>query len=288
MANQTATIKTVVVSGASTGIGKACAMHLDELGFHVFAGIRKQADGDALQQQASERLTPIFLDVTRSDTISSAVETVTEAVRQAGLTGLVNNAGIAVSGPLEFLPIVDLQKQFEVNVIGQIAMTQAFLPLLRLGHGRIINMGSISGRVAMPFLGPYAASKFALGALTDSLRVELRPWDIYVSIIEPGAIATPIWEKSLSAADQIKETWPQKVHDLYGQAMNSARQAAVNASRTAVSVDEVVRVVAHALTAKRPRTRYLVGRGTKLAALFGKLIPDRWRDWLIIRQRDLL
>jgi NAD(P)-dependent dehydrogenase (short-subunit alcohol dehydrogenase family) len=284
MADQTA--KAVVVSGASTGIGQACAMHLDRLGFLVFAGIRKQADSDALRQQASERLTPIFLDVTRSDTIAAAVETVTETVGQNGLTGLVNNAGTAVSGPLEFLPIVELRKQLEVNVIGQIAVTQAFLPLLRLSHGRIVNMGSISGRVAMPFMGPYAASKFALGALTDSLRVELRPWDIHVSIVEPGAIDTPIWEKSLSAVEQIAEAWPQKVHDLYGQAMNSARQVAINASQTAVPVDEVVRAVVHALTAKRPRTRYLVGRGVKIAALFGKLMPDRWRDWLIIRQRD--
>ena len=288
MADQTPKTKAVLVTGASTGIGQACAMHLDKLGFLVFAGIRKQADGDALRQRTSERLAPIFLDVTRSDTIAAAAETVTEAVDQIGLTGLVNNAGIAVSGPLEFLPIVELRKQLEVNVIGQIAVTQAFLPLLRLGHGRIVNMGSISGRVAMPFMGPYAASKFALRALTDSLRVELRPWDIHVSIVEPGAIDTPIWGKSLSATDQIAETWPQKVYDLYGQAMNSARQVAINASQTAVPVDEVVGAVVHALTAKRPRTRYLIGRGVKIADLFGKLIPDRWRDWLIIRQRDWL
>jgi NAD(P)-dependent dehydrogenase (short-subunit alcohol dehydrogenase family) len=288
MVSNIATPKSVIVTGASTGIGKACALYLDRLGFQVFAGIRKQADGDTLRQQASAQLTPIFLDVTKSDSIASAAEIVTTTVGQTGLVGLVNNAGIVRGGPLEFLPLVELRKQLEVNVIGQIAVTQAFLPDLRLGRGRIVNMGSISGRIAMPFMGPYAASKFALRALTDSLRVELRPWDIHVAMIEPGAIATPIWEKSLSAADQIAKAWPPEAHDLYGQAIIIARQSAINAGLSAISVDEVVRAVVHALTAKQPKTRYLVGRGPKVVALVFKLLPDRLRDWLIIRQRRSL
>lgn len=271
------------MTGASTGIGKSCALHLDRVGFQVFAGVRRQTDGDALREQASDRLSPIFLDVTKSELIASAAKTVTAAIGQTGLVGLVNNAGIAVAGPLEFVPIDELRRQFEVNVIGQIAVTQAFLPLLRLGRGRIVNIGSISGRVAMPFLGPYAASKFALRALTDSLRVELRPWDVGVSIVEPGAIDTPIWEKSISRAERIIKARPQQVYDLYGQAIAKARRAALGSSQAAIPPDEVTRAIIHALTAKRPRTRYLVGPNARLAAGAASLLPDRLRDWLITR-----
>jgi NAD(P)-dependent dehydrogenase (short-subunit alcohol dehydrogenase family) len=283
--NQTSKTRAVVVTGASTGIGKACALHFDSLGFQVFAGIRKQADAVTLQQEASPRLTQIYLDVTKSETIASAAKAVTAAVGDAGLAGLINNAGIAVGGPLEFLSIDGLRQQLEVNVIGQIAVTQAFLSLLRQGRGRIVNMGSISGRMAMPFLGPYAASKFALGALTDSLRVELYPWDIQVSIVEPGSIDTPIWGKSLSAADQMAKTWPQQAQDLYGQAMDVTRQAVADAGRSAASVNKVVEAVTHALTADRPKTRYLVGRGTWVAALVAKFMSDRLRDKITLRQR---
>ncbi len=275
--------RSVVVTGASTGIGQACALHLDRVGFRVFAGVRRQVDGQALQQQASDRLTPIFLDVTKEAMIAAAAETVTRAVGPAGLAGLVNNAGVVVAGPLEFTPIGEFRKQLEINVTGQIAVTQAFLPLLRLDRGRIVNIGSISGRVAMPFMGPYAASKFALEALTDSLRVELRPWGIQVAIIEAGAIATPIWEKSIAAADQMMAAWPQQAHDLYGQAAVVARQTGIKAGQTAIPVDEVVRVVVHALTARRPKTRYLIGRNAKIAVWLANILPDRLRDWLITR-----
>ena len=286
MMNQTEKRKAVVITGASTGIGNACALHLDKKGFQVFAGVRKQADAVALQEQASERLTQVYLDVTKSASIASAAEVVATAVGDAGLAGLINNAGIAVGGPLEFLPTDALRRQLEINVVGQIAVTQAFLPLLRMGRGRIVNMGSISGRVAMPLMGPYSASKFALGALTDSLRVELYPWGIEVSIVEPGAIDTPIWEKSLSAANKMAEAWPQQAYTLYGQAMNAARQTTVDASRSAAPVDKVVEAVTHALTAKHPKTRYLVGRRTWVAALIAKFLSDRVRDKMILQRRS--
>lgn len=275
--------KTVIITGASTGIGAACALYLDRLGWRVFAGVRKAVDGEVLQQQASKWLVPVLLDVTDPASIAAAVDTVAAIVGQEGLAGLVNNAGIALSGPLEFLPIAELRRQFEVNVIGQVAVTQAFLPLLRQGRGRVVNMGSISGRVAMPFLGPYAASKFALEALTDSLRVELRPWGIEVAIIEPGSIATPIWEKSLALADELIRHLPPRGHKLYGAALAAARERGIHAGLAGIPPDAVARVVAHALTAKRPKTRYLVGRGLWLALLFAKFIPDRLRDWLIAR-----
>jgi NAD(P)-dependent dehydrogenase (short-subunit alcohol dehydrogenase family) len=275
--------KAVVITGASTGIGAACALHLDRLGFRVFAGVRKPADGEALQRQASDQLTPILIDVTDAASIAAAADTVAAAVGEAGLAGLVNNAGIGVVGPLEFLPIAELRRQLEINVIGQVAVTQAFLPLLRQGRGRIINMGSISGRVAMPFIGPYAASKFALEALSDSLRVELRPWGIEVSIIEPGPITTPIWEKSRALADELIQNLPQRGHDLYGEAIGIARKTIINSGQAGIPPDKVAHVVAHALTARRPKTRYLVGRGLWFAVLFAKFVPDRLRDWLITR-----
>ena len=182
----------VVITGASTGIGAASARHLDRLGFRVFAGIRKSQDGERLRAQTSSKLTPIRFDVTDDGSIAAAADTIRAALDGDGLAGLVNNAGIAVPGPIETVPLAEARKQFEVNVLGQIAVTQAFLPLLRQGRGRIVNIGSIAGLTATPFLGLYGASKFALEALTDALRVEVRPWGINVSIIEPGAIASSI------------------------------------------------------------------------------------------------
>jgi NAD(P)-dependent dehydrogenase (short-subunit alcohol dehydrogenase family) len=209
----------VLVTGASTGIGRASALRLDQLGFQVFAGVRKDADGKALKQKAKGDFTPILLDVTDDASIAAAAKTVSKAVGNRGLAGLVNNAGIVVPGPLEFLPLGDLRSQIEVNVIGQVAVTQAFLPMLRKGRGRIVNIGSIGGRMATPFMGAYNASKFALEALTDSLRMELKPWEISVSIIEPGNIDTRIWEKGQDAADVLLEKLPKEGHDLYDPAL---------------------------------------------------------------------
>ncbi len=271
----------VVITGTSTGIGAACALHLDRLGFRVFAGVRKEADGERLKDRASERLTPIPLDVTNSATIASAAGTVAKALDDRGLAGLVNNAGIAIAGPLEFLPVDELRKQLEVNVLGQIAVTQAFLELLRQGGGRVINIGSISGRSALPFLGPYAASKFAMEALTDSLRLELRPWNIWVAIVEPGTIATPIWQKSIAAADQATRNLPERARQLYGPAIAAMRR--ITAARTGVPAQLVADAVAHALTARRPRTRYVVGRDARLRRIV-ELLPDRMRDSLIARR----
>jgi NAD(P)-dependent dehydrogenase (short-subunit alcohol dehydrogenase family) len=276
--------KSVVITGASTGIGKACALQLDKLGFRVFACVRKQKDAEALQQQASAHMIQLYLDVTKPESISSAARVVSTGVGETGLAGLVNNAGIAVGGPLEFVPIDTLRQQFDINVAGQIAVTQAFLPLLRQGQGRIVNMGSVSGRVAMPLLGPYAASKFALGALNDALRLELHPWNIKVSLIEPGAIDTPIWDKSLSAAEQMAQYLPKAAYELYGKAMAATRQTMAAAADTAIPVEKVVEAVVHALTAKHPKTRYLVGRHAWLAVLAAKL-PDGLRDRVILRLR---
>ena len=161
----------VVITGASTGIGKACALELDRRGFRVFAGVRSESAAQELQAQASARLTPVRIDVTDAASIAAAAETIARSVGDAGLAGLVNNAGIAVSGPLEIVPIDALRRQLEVNVIGPVAVTRSLLPLLRKARGRVVNMSSISGGVAAPYLGPYSASKFAMEAITDTLRL---------------------------------------------------------------------------------------------------------------------
>lgn len=274
--------RAVLITGASTGIGRACALHLDRLGFDVAAGVRRAADGDAVRAAASPRLSSVLLDVASADSVAAALGEVAARVGPDGLAGLVNNAGIAVAGPLEILPISELRTQFEVNVIGLVAVTQAALPLLRRGRGRIVNIGSISGRMAMPVLGPYAASKFAVEALSDALRVELQPWGIDVALIEPGPVATPIWDKGRKAGAALRERVAPAAHALYADAIAALERGAARADREAVPPEEVARAVEHALTAPRPKTRYLIGKTTRAQALIARL-PDRLRDRLLTR-----
>jgi NAD(P)-dependent dehydrogenase (short-subunit alcohol dehydrogenase family) len=277
----------VVITGSSTGIGMACAFHLDRLGFRVFAGIRNEQDGTSLMQRSAGRIVPLLLEVTDRASVSAAADRVARTVGNAGLSGLVNNAGIVVGGPLEFLPVSEIRKQFEVNVLGQITVTQAFLPLLRQARGRIVNMSSIAGRAAFPFIGPYSASKYALEAITDALRVELLPWGISVSVIEPGDVATPIWEKSLAAAQKTAQGYSSLARDLYGPALDAVTKAAEKAAAAGFHPDLVARAVEHALIAGKPKTRYLVGRGVGFRAFLKKVLPDRLFDRLIIRHIGL-
>lgn len=271
-------MKSVLITGASTGIGEACALDLDERGFRVFAGVRRDADAERLRGSASERLTPLLLDVTEQPMIERARERLRDAFVDRGLDGLVNNAGISVAGPLELVPLDEIRRQFEVNLFGHIAVTQAFLSLLRLARGRIVNMSSISGRFAAPLLGPYAMSKFALEAFSDSLRRELFPWGIHVACVEPGAVDTPIWEKGMRAADHRSGSLSDESRALYEPIVETMRASAVRISRRAVSTDAVTKAVRHALTATRPKTRYLVGRDAKIAAKLVRFLPDRFLD----------
>ncbi|MBV9281707.1 MAG: SDR family NAD(P)-dependent oxidoreductase [Chloroflexi bacterium] len=273
----------VVITGASSGIGRACALHLDRLGFRVFAGVRRDADGEALRSEASSRLAPLHLDVTDARQIAAAATEVAGVLGDSRLAGLVNNAGVALGGPLEFLPLDRFRRQLEINVVGQLAVTQAFLPLLRAGRGRVVTIGSISGRSSLPLLGPYAASKFALEALTDALRLELRPWGIEVAIVEPGSIATSIWSKGIEEANENVRAMPQVALDLYGRAIAALRREAQRAGAGGASPILVARAVEHALTAERPKTRYLVGRDARIRAAL-QLLPDRVRDRLILRR----
>ena len=271
----------VVVTGASTGIGRACALRLSELGFVVFAGVRKQEDGDSLRRTAKGSMTPLRLDVTDEGSIQESVT----ALNGKPLAGLVNNAGIAVSGPLELVPLDLWRKQFEVNVLGQVAVTQAFLPALRMGRGRIVNMSSIGGRIALPLAGPYAGSKFALEGISDALRREVRQWGITVSIIEPGAILTPIWDKSLGDVDAMIGRIPTDKYDLYRRLIEAMRGLVAATVKTASPVELVVEAVERALTARKPKTRYLVGRDAKARVLLTRL-PDSLVDSLILNRVD--
>jgi len=272
-------MKSILITGASTGIGEACARYLAERGWQVFAGVRRTEDAEKLQS-VSINIKALQLDVTQ---IAEVFANVQQIVGKGGLQGLINNAGIAVVGPLEFLPIADLRNQMEVNFIGQVEVTQTLLPLLRLGPGRVVNISSIGGRATSPFNVPYSASKHALEAFTDGLRRELLPWNIHVASVEPGAIATPIWERSLRRADSMRAGLPRQAEDLYGIAMERARKQALDAGAQGLSAEAVARVVHHALTARRPRTRYAVGRGTRLVIWLIRFLPDEWVDWVIGR-----
>jgi NAD(P)-dependent dehydrogenase (short-subunit alcohol dehydrogenase family) len=277
---------TVLISGASTGIGRACAEHLDSLGFTVFAGVRKESDADSLRGAGSGRTQPLMLDVTESESIASAMRIVDEA-SPAGLAGLVNNAGVSVGGPLEFVTIDDWRRQLEVNLIGQVALTQAALPALRKARGRIVNMTSIGGRLASPFLGPYNASKFALEAVTDALRLELRQFGIEVAAVEPGAVATPIWEKGRASAEQATADMPAEALKLYGAGFAAISKFISLGERTGVPPLEVARAVAHALTASRPKTRYVVGRDARIRLAITRLLPTRAMDRVVVRAMGL-
>jgi NAD(P)-dependent dehydrogenase (short-subunit alcohol dehydrogenase family) len=257
-------VRTVLVTGASTGIGAACARRFVERGCRVLAGVRNVGD-------APEGAEELILDVTDVEAIAAAA-----AVDR--LDGLVNNAGIVVACPLEFLPLDELRHQLEVNVVGQLAVTQAFLPALRAARGRIVIVGSIAGRSALPFLGAYAMSKHALEGMVDSLRVELAPDGIHVAIVEPGTIKTPIWTKPRPLID----TLPAEANERYGARMGSFRAFAAKRSATAAPPETVVRAIEHALTAERPKARYLVGRDAKLRSGIERL-PARTRDRLIAK-----
>jgi NAD(P)-dependent dehydrogenase (short-subunit alcohol dehydrogenase family) len=276
-----AVCRAVLITGASTGIGEACALELDRLGFRVFAGVRSEAAGRAIQAKASSRLLPILLDVTDSESIAAAAEIVEKAVGEAGLAGLVNNAGIAVPGPIEALPIAALRNQLEVNVVGAVAVTQALLPLIRKAQGRIVNMSSLNGALASPFLGAYSASKFALEAVSDALRLELNPWNIHVALVEPGPIATPIWEKTAATAEQISAAASPAVSALYERNVAAMNRAVARLVRSALPVDSVVQTVVHALTAPRPKVRYFLTWGVRFMSKGFRMAPERLQDWII-------
>jgi NAD(P)-dependent dehydrogenase (short-subunit alcohol dehydrogenase family) len=278
----------VLVTGSSTGIGYASAVALAEKGLHVFAGVRSEADGNRVRLQSGGKLEPILLDVTNSEHIANARTHMESIVGEAGLRGLVNNAGIGVVGPLEFIPPEDFERQLNVNVKGLLAVTQAFLPLLRAASGRLCLVSSTNGFLTTPFMGPYSASKHAVEALGDALRVELAPWNIRVSLIEPGAADTPIWAKARTENEAMLARMPAECFALYGGMIDTLRGEAEKLARSAAPVKTVSDCVVHALTSKRPKTRYRCAKGARLAWIAARWLPDRLRDKIILKAMALM
>lgn len=284
-----AALPAVVVTGASTGIGKAIALTLAGYGYRVYAGVRRDDDGARLMAEAEAatasgargEVVALMLDVTDAEHVSAAVETVRSRDGGGRLAGLVNNAGIAVAGPMEFLPIADLRSQFEVNVLGQVAVTQAFLPLLRESGGRLVFVGSVSGLVSSRLLGAYAASKFALEAIADAFRRELAPWNVRVSVVEPGRIATPIWEKSVADGHERMAQLPPEAVAYYDDLMQSITDGAREAAQAGTKPEAVARAVHRALTARRPRTRYFVGTDAHIINVMRRVVSDPLLDRII-------
>jgi NAD(P)-dependent dehydrogenase (short-subunit alcohol dehydrogenase family) len=273
----------VLVTGASTGIGRATALELSREGFQVFAGVRRPEDGKAVQDEARGELDPVILDITDTENIAAAAAEIEEESRGAGLAALVNNAGVAYGGPLEFVPLEDIRHQLEVNLIGHLAVTRAMLPALRRRRGRIVNVTSIGGLVATPFFGPYCASKFALEAVSDCLRGELRPWGIRTIAIEPGSIDTGIWEDGVKRAEEIRGRMDPEGERLYGQALDRVEGIAEETGGRGIPPEEVARAIHRAIEARRPRARYLVGRDARVMRLASRLLPARLHDAVMAR-----
>ena len=268
----------VVVTGASTGIGAAAAELFAREGFVTFAGVRNDADA-ARVAKLHPNIRPVLLDVTDRAAIDAAAEKV--AARGLPLRGVVNNAGIAVAGPLELLPIDELRRQFEVNVFGALAVSQAFLPQLRASKGRLIFVGSISGRFAVPFIAPYSASKFALRAFVDALRVELKPAGVAVALLEPGSVQTPIWEKGRAARDRmVALLGPRAIPDYGPQIDVVFGQTPKREAARAMPVEHVSKALLRALVAPHPRTHYLVGAGARTGSILA-LLPSPLRDRIL-------
>ena len=277
-------MKYIVITGASSGIGYDAARYLAAHGFHVFGSVRKQADADRVQNELGEQFTPLLFDVTDGEAVATAVAQVTQIVGGNGLAGLVNNAGIAVAGPLMHLPMEDFRWQMEVNLYGQLDVTRKFLPLLgavpNAPHppGRIVNISSVSGKVVYPFMGPYAASKHALEAISDALRRELLIFGIDVIVIGPGSVQTPIWDKA-----QDLDTEPYSETPYKGM-MEGMKKVFISQGKSGIPVEKVSEVIYEALTKEKPKTRYAIARKLLSGWLLPRYLPARIFDNIIARR----
>ena len=276
--------RAVVVTGASSGIGRASAMKLARSGFRVFAGVRKEEDAGALEEAApAGRLTPLFIDVTDEHLVASAASTVEEAVGGEGIAGLVNNAGMGEAWPLEYVPLEEFRRQFEVNVFGHLAVTQALLPLIRAATGRIVNVGSVGGRITMPFAGTLSAPRRALVAVNDALRMELYPWGIHVVLIEGGSISTRAVDKLEAAAEATIVGLPAAGRARYADSYGTAVAHALARTRAGSPPELVADAIFRALTEPTPKTRYPVGADARVLLALSEVLPDRLLDRLRLR-----
>ncbi len=269
----------VLITGTSSGIGKSIALHLDKSGYKVFAGVRKTTDGDALKEISSGNLQPVILDVTDERSIITAKEFIEKEIQHHSAFTLVNNAGVASGSPIEMQPNSLLRFEMEVNYFGVIAVIKKFLPLLREKRGRIINISSISGKSSIPFNGTYSASKFALEAIADALRLELKPWNISVSNILPGDIKTEIWEKAISDIDKRAAEWNPEAIEMYGPTIDFMKDTIrqIKGSNPEVISRQVERLI----RSKKPKARVYVGKNVWFY-YFLEIIPTSLRDRLIL------
>jgi NAD(P)-dependent dehydrogenase (short-subunit alcohol dehydrogenase family) len=270
-------MRSVLVTGTSSGIGEATALRLDQAGMRVFAGVRSSADAEAIAAKATSRLHPLRCDITDESSVRAAVDEVRGLLGDDGLWGLVNNAGTGYPGPMETLDIDDLRAQFEVNLIGHVRMTQSLLPLIRKARGRVVFVGSIGGRIALPFAGPYHMTKFAMEALVDVWRQELHPDGITVSLIQPGVMSTSIWAKAGDRVDaMIASDGPALSR--YRDRLRKFRSNLASGDAHGSSPSDVATSIEKALTARRPATRYPVGLSSRLVTQAAPVLPDRLLD----------
>ena len=267
----------VLVTGAARGIGRATALRLAGSGWDVVAGVRRAEDGQALKTDSGGRVTPVQLDITDADQVRSVAEGL------ASLDAVVNNAGISVSGPVEGLPLDDLRRQLEVNLVGQVAVTQAVLPLLRRSRGRVVFVSSLSGRVATPLVGAYNASKFALEGIADALRMELRTWRVPVVLVEPAQTDTDMWRTAEDTLEADLARLTPEHRALYAGHIDGARKLIALSQRVATPVEGAAAAIEKALTAKRPRARYVVGAAPKVQSALARVSPS-WAMDAVVRK----
>ncbi|MCF6386146.1 SDR family NAD(P)-dependent oxidoreductase [Mycobacterium sp. MBM] len=267
----------MVVTGASAGIGAATARALAERGFHVLAGVRRQQDGDAIRAPGIE---PVILDITNADHIRALGDRVNDDPQGRSVRALVNNAAIQANVPIEVFAIDEWRRMFEVNLFGQVAVTQALLPALMLAKGRVVNISSVGGRVAMAAYGPYAATKFALEAVSDSLRREMAAFGVGVVVIEPGAVRTEMLERAIATAGELVSTMTAEQSARYGALVRAVNGQAASSTESGVPADAAAKIIVKAVTARKPRTRYPVGREAALIRWL-PLLPDRTLDRIL-------
>ena len=267
----------VLITGAGRGIGRAAALRMAAAGWDVYAGVRRAEDAPD-----GERLTPVVLDITDSDQVAALGDALPER-----LDGLVNNAGIVVPGPVEALPLDGLRRQLEVNVTAQVAVTQALMPKLRAAQGRVVFISSVSGRVAAPLMGAYNASKFAVEGLADAMRVEVRPWNVDVVLVEPGSIDTDLWRNAQETATEAEEAMAPEQRSLYAKHLAGMRKAVSRIQKQTAPVDKVTEAIEKALTADRPRSRYLVGPDARVQVALRAALPTRALDTALTKMMGL-
>lgn len=281
-------MKSALITGSSTGIGRETAFHLAARGWRVFAGVRRELDARSLSEEAaarrlSGRLDPVILDVTNQAQIAATASAVSAAVGPAGLDALVNNAGIPIVGPVEAVPLDRWRRQFDVNFFGHIAVTQACLPMLRAARGRIVLVSSIAGLIGQPFLSPYCASKHALEAVGDALRIELAPDGVGVTLLEPGAIKTPIWKRGEENTRAVEDAMPPDLAARYRDRLERVKKMASDAEAKGLPASACARAIERALTARRAPARIILGTDARLGAFFQRLLPARLFD-LVLRR----